>query len=368
MLETFLLFGIGVGVIALRTYARIDAVGVRKLQADDYIMLLTIIPYAAQSVITQFQWKYWHSGAMEELTEARRATLDPSSKEWALWVREAKLTIASLVFYVLLQWMENIAMLVFFLRLTDRLGHYRSRIYVGFVFVVLTWLAILSAQLLGCRPLHRYWQVWPDPGNSCNPGRSHVNLFVTLSLNIATDLYIFSIPLPILWTANIQLWKKLGLLTLIFGNIFVIVMAIVRCYMIIKHPARGPLDGVRWSVRISFVAVASSNLPLTFPLIQRWFRHFFPARPHHRVQIRRELNTITVPRSTHTPEGESPLPPVTEAESYETVVGSPFSDKTDDMEMAQANGCNPNNMSRHDSGCADGCSLNDTASRGIETV
>lgn len=37
-IEVFTLFGIGILIIALRTYARILSVGIRKLQVDDYLV------------------------------------------------------------------------------------------------------------------------------------------------------------------------------------------------------------------------------------------------------------------------------------------------------------------------------------------
>lgn len=43
MIEPLVLFLTGVGVIALRTYARVRAVGWKRLQADDYLMFVAIV-------------------------------------------------------------------------------------------------------------------------------------------------------------------------------------------------------------------------------------------------------------------------------------------------------------------------------------
>ncbi len=45
--EAFTLLGVGVTVVALRTYARITAVGIRKFQADDYLMLFATVSFLA---------------------------------------------------------------------------------------------------------------------------------------------------------------------------------------------------------------------------------------------------------------------------------------------------------------------------------
>lgn len=41
--ENFVLLGIGLLVIALRLYARVSAVGITKLQADDYLMVAAAV-------------------------------------------------------------------------------------------------------------------------------------------------------------------------------------------------------------------------------------------------------------------------------------------------------------------------------------
>lgn len=41
--EAFALLGIGLGFIILRTYARISVVGFRRLEADDYLMVVAAV-------------------------------------------------------------------------------------------------------------------------------------------------------------------------------------------------------------------------------------------------------------------------------------------------------------------------------------
>ena len=41
--EAFSLLGVGVAIVALRTYARVSSVGVRNFMADDYLMLLAVV-------------------------------------------------------------------------------------------------------------------------------------------------------------------------------------------------------------------------------------------------------------------------------------------------------------------------------------
>jgi hypothetical protein len=105
---------------------------------------------------------------------------------------------------------------------------------------------------------------------TCQPAISRANVFVTLGFNVATDLYLLTIPIPMLWSAQIQLWKKLGLIVLFSGGIFVMMAGILRCVLIISNDVTGAQDAAAWAIRETFVAVVTSNVPLIFPLMRKW--------------------------------------------------------------------------------------------------
>lgn len=104
---------------------------------------------------------------------------------------------------------------------------------------------------------------------SCQPAVSRINIFVTLVLNVATDIYLLTIPIPMLWGAQIQTGKKLGLIILFSGGIFVTMAGVLRCVLIVANDVTGAQDGSVWAVRETFVAVVTSNMPLIFPLIRK---------------------------------------------------------------------------------------------------
>ncbi|CAJ2512632.1 Uu.00g007510.m01.CDS01 [Anthostomella pinea] len=288
--EPFILLGVGLAVIGLRTYARAKAVGIKNFMADDYLMLIAVLPYVVEIVLAYIVVVRWKALANNSMTGAHRATLDPHGEEHMLRVNGSKASVAYWVIYTLILWIMKFAMLVFCLRLTERLGKYRRRIQFGFLFVGITWMIVFCCIMLSCRPLNRYWQMYPDPGVV-----SPINLFVTLSLNVATDIYILGIPLPILWMANIKIWKKLGLITLVSGSIFVITVASIRCYLIFSNTRTGARQAGPWTVRSTFVSIVTTNLPLLFPLFRRWMTpalHLFFGRRWSEENMR-SLRTIT---------------------------------------------------------------------------
>lgn len=91
----------------------------------------------------------------------------------------------------------------------------RVRIHIAYGFIALTYIATICSILLGCRPLHKNWQINPDPGSMlllyllsfsdsdlgisdfCQPAVSKIDVYVTVVLNVVTDIYLISIPAPV---------------------------------------------------------------------------------------------------------------------------------------------------------------------------
>jgi hypothetical protein len=67
----------------------------------------------------------------------------------------------------------------------------------------------------------------------CQPAISRIDIFVTVVLNVLTDVYLMCIPLPMLWTSSLRPLKKAGLILLFSGGLFVTVAGILRCVLIV---------------------------------------------------------------------------------------------------------------------------------------
>lgn len=80
--EAFILLSIGIIVICLRTYARIRQVGIRNLEADDYLMLLVIIPYTIESGLAYMVRARFHGLTNSWMTDDERDALLPQSDEY----------------------------------------------------------------------------------------------------------------------------------------------------------------------------------------------------------------------------------------------------------------------------------------------
>lgn len=125
-------------------------------------------------------------------------------------------------------------MCFFYRRLTKGLEGFSVKINIGIGLVISTWLAVLLGILFGCGlPFEKNWQIYPEPTNFCQPAVSQIDIFMTVVLNVLTDFYIMSIPLPLLWKARVSGFKKVAMLFCFSGGLFVTTAGILRCVLIV---------------------------------------------------------------------------------------------------------------------------------------
>lgn len=125
-------------------------------------------------------------------------------------------------------------MCTFYFRLTRDLEGYRARVYFGFGLIGTTWLIVVLNLFLSCRPFHHMWQISPDPGKYCYPAISPALVWVYLSLNITTDLYLIALPMPMLFRAAMPWWKRASLMTLFSLGLLIVAAAILRVVLLVS--------------------------------------------------------------------------------------------------------------------------------------
>ncbi|KAI1125987.1 hypothetical protein F5Y10DRAFT_245851 [Nemania abortiva] len=271
--EDFTLFAVGLVVTITRTFARVKQVGFKGLQGDDYLVWLAMLIYAAETALAYSVGAVAMGLANNGMTVEQRRELDPNSAEYHTRVTGCKIQLSGWSTYSALLWTLKASLLVFYIRLTSGLGRkYLRRIYIGFALLAATYLSATLNLFLGCRPFYKYWQINPDPGDGCQPAVSTRIVWVYASLNILSDLYLLSIPIPMLWNTTLALPKKLGLIVLFSGGVFIIVCALIRAVLIVTDPIGGAQTAGSWAVRETFVAVITTNLPMVFPLISGWLK------------------------------------------------------------------------------------------------
>ncbi|RMY76712.1 hypothetical protein D0863_01802 [Hortaea werneckii] len=324
-IEVFTLLAVGILVTALRTYTRLSLVGWKKIQADDFLALFAILCYFAETGLAYSVGSAAHGLANNGLTSAERDALSPKNPEYALRELGSKIQLAGWATYGTVLWALKGSLLVYYTRLTANLGRdYEIRIYIGYGWVIISYIVVIFNLFLGCRPLHRYWQINPDPGIS-----SQI-VWVYFALNVATDTYLLSIPLPLLWKAKLKPLRKCALMVLFGGGIFVIACATLRCVLIVKDPINGAQLAGSWAVRETFVALVTTNLPMIYPffakLLGPWFNAWLSTvRPTQKTDdmpgMQGELVTIGQSGPSSKGRRSHPITNITYNESEERIVG-----------------------------------------------
>ncbi|KIW68453.1 hypothetical protein PV04_04396 [Phialophora macrospora] len=262
--EAFTLLAMGVLVVATRTASRLSIAGIKGLWLDDYLMLFATVIYGLETGTAYAVGAWWHGLANNGMTDEQRRTLDPTSQEYEFRVNGSKTQLVGWSLYTLLLWTLKLCMIIFYQRLTESLDHMRMRVRLGYAVVISTYLATELSILFGCHPFHKNWQIYPNPGNYCQPAISKIDLYVTVVLNVFSDAYLLSIPVPMLLKADIPLVKKLSLIFIFSGAIFVMACGILRAALILEDPIGGAQAAGSWAVRETFVAVVVCNLPLVY--------------------------------------------------------------------------------------------------------
>ncbi|RAL66975.1 hypothetical protein DID88_007755 [Monilinia fructigena] len=84
----------------------------------------------------------------------------------------SKLVLVSRIFYAATLWMLKLTISEFFKRLTINIwtrSHERTLIFIRW-FLLVTFIAVIIADISECQPITHYWQVTPDPGAKCRQG------------------------------------------------------------------------------------------------------------------------------------------------------------------------------------------------------
>ncbi|KAL4924723.1 uncharacterized protein BDV17DRAFT_300811 [Aspergillus undulatus] len=270
--EAFTLLAIAIVAIALRVVARWSIAGFKNFQLDDYLMPLAGVVYGLETGAAYCVGAWWMGLANNSMTDAQRKELDPSSHEYALRVGGSKTQVLGWSLYTTLLWLLKACMAVFYSRLTAGLVNMKIRVQIAYFLIGATYIAVICSILFGCHPMHKNWQIYPDPGNYCQPAVSKIDVYVTVTLNVATDIYLITIPTPILFKARLPLREKLELLVLFSGGTFVMAAGILRCVLIVTAGANGASQAGSWACRETFVAVIIGNAPMVYPFLRRCLR------------------------------------------------------------------------------------------------
>ncbi|RAH69217.1 uncharacterized protein BO66DRAFT_429332 [Aspergillus aculeatinus CBS 121060] len=259
--NTWVWFAVVLLITLMRFVSRALQVGsIRNLQIEDYVMLVTVILYI---LLTVFLILVAQHGT-NEIPMNQIDSIDPATIPDR--ILGSKMVIVVEQMWLGTIWGCKACLLLLYSTMTKGLTQHKWVKGIS-LFCAVCFLLIEILFFGGwCHPFSAYWSV-PPKSVQCSVYRNH--LILSLALNVATDLMIMAIPLPLLVKAKLNLTKKLTLLGVFSLGAFVILCSILSKYYSISQPYGD--EWVDWYVREAATAVIVANLPQTWTLFRRMF-------------------------------------------------------------------------------------------------
>lgn len=116
--EGFSYLAISYAIIALRLVIRVRQAGISNLFADDYLMILSLVPYTTETILAYMVGQRFHGLTNSGMTDAERSSLSVDSEEYAWRVGGSQIQVAGWCVYVSVIWSIKASLCAFYSRLT----------------------------------------------------------------------------------------------------------------------------------------------------------------------------------------------------------------------------------------------------------
>ncbi|EAL84800.1 UbiD family decarboxylase, putative [Aspergillus fumigatus Af293] len=212
-------------------------------------------------------------------------------------IKGSKMVVAVEQFWLAVVWGCKCCLLLLYSTMTSGLRQHRIVKVIGGICAFSFLLIEILFFAVWCRPFSAYWSV-PPKSAQCSVYTNHV--IITLVFNVATDVLIMAIPLPLLIRAKLSLSKKLTLCAVFSLGAFVILCSILSKYYSISQPYG--IKWLQWYVREAATAVIVSNIPQTWTLFRRLFnwksflQHSSYNRSQNKYTSRLDSSTVHLSR------------------------------------------------------------------------
>ncbi|KAH2672580.1 hypothetical protein KXV92_003472 [Aspergillus fumigatus] len=279
-------------ITTLRYVSRILQVGVpRNLQMEDIIMGVVVIFYILLTVFLVEVDKHGTNGIPPSAFDTLDKAAIPDR------IKGSKMVVAVEQFWLAVVWGCKCCLLLLYSTMTSGLRQHRIVKVIGGICAFSFLLIEILFFAVWCRPFSAYWSV-PPKSAQCSVYTNHV--IITLVFNVATDVLIMAIPLPLLIRAKLSLSKKLTLCAVFSLGAFVILCSILSKYYSISQPYG--IKWLQWYVREAATAVIVSNIPQTWTLFRRLFnwksflQHSSYNRSQNKYTSRLDSSTVHLSR------------------------------------------------------------------------
>ncbi|KAI9650550.1 hypothetical protein NHQ30_000567 [Ciborinia camelliae] len=185
----------------------------------------------------------------------------------------SKMIMSASVVYVPCLGLSKFSLLIFYNRLSP-VTWFRTAVYF-LMFIVLGYsFAIIFALIFPCRPVAMNWDVSITDGKCINRAATYT---ATAAVNIATDIALLTLPIPMIVNLRMPRVQKVGLIVIFVVGSMTCITSMIRLNVML--PLLVALDQT-WAVSIPCVwIIVEANLVIicgSFPIIRQFFKHIAP--------------------------------------------------------------------------------------------
>lgn len=174
----------------------------------------------------------------------------------------SRFVLISRIFYAATLWMLKLTISEFFKRLTLNIWTRSHEFMLNFIrwFLLVTFIAVLIADLAECQPFTHYWQVSPDPGAKCRQG--YAQLITMGTADVITDFLLVAFPIPIIITSKMGVKRKVQLVLLFAGSLIPAGITLYRIQNVVERHGSQQYRSLLASVEILFATAVANILVL----------------------------------------------------------------------------------------------------------
>ncbi|KUJ17227.1 uncharacterized protein LY89DRAFT_585462 [Mollisia scopiformis] len=181
-----------------------------------------------------------------------------------IWRRSigSRLVLVSRIFYAATLWMLKLTISEFFKRLTLNIWtRSHERVLMGIRwFLLVTFVAVVIADLSECQPFDHYWQVTPDPGPKCRQG--YAQMLTMGTSDVITDILLVAFPIPIIIRSKMGVKRKIQLVFLFAGSLLPAGTTLYRIPNILDRHGSQQYRSLLASIEILFAVAVANALVL----------------------------------------------------------------------------------------------------------
>ncbi|EKJ72764.1 hypothetical protein NXS19_012867 [Fusarium pseudograminearum] len=274
--------------VALRTYIRTKVLS--SFGLDDGLMVVAQVLAIGSAVAIGLENKY---GLGYHTWEQPKSAYVPYMKSFYASIVIYNIAMCLVKIGILLQYRR-----VFSIQIIQLITFYGTALMVAWTIVI----AFLN--ILICVPVAKFWNA-DLPGRCLNP---LLIWYIMAGFNLATDVTIFCLPLPVIKSLNLPRKQKMMLSAIFSLGFFTCFISIYRIQTLrtaasTEDPNWDNVDAAIWSFLEITIAITAACLPTLRPLVSRLLPRMFSStlgrsnRASKYTQPRNSLYVGNVPRT-----------------------------------------------------------------------